>query len=204
VISKTQNLRPVRGLVLIRRRGKLIPLTQARQLPSGTVINALQGTLELVSATGRKHKTYRGTFGGAVFETTQTRAGPDKGLTTLRLIDGRFGAPSFSICKAGTPGRPAGKAHVARRRHSGRRRLSSRALQLLHASAHGHFRTRGRYAAATVRGTRWTTTDRCDGTLIRVLSHHVRVVDLVRHISRLIHAGQSYLAKRPTPKHRHR
>jgi hypothetical protein len=204
VIGKTENLRPVRGLVLIRRHGELIPLTQARQLPSGTVINALQGTLDLVSATGRKHKSYRGTFGGAVFKTTQHRFGPDRGLTTLRLIDGRFGAPAFSICKARGPRRPAGEAHVARRRQSGRRRPSSRVLQLLHASAHGHFRTRGRYAAATVRGTRWTTADRCDGTLVRVLSHRVRVVDLVRRISRLIHAGQSYLAKRPTPKRRHR
>jgi len=29
----------------------------------------------------------------------------------------------------------------------------------------GRFRTRGRYSSATVRGTDWTVTDRCDGTL---------------------------------------
>jgi hypothetical protein len=37
---------------------------------------------------------------------------------------------------------------------------------LLHASAHGRFTTRGRYAAATVRGTIWTTADTCAGTTI--------------------------------------
>jgi hypothetical protein len=36
---------------------------------------------------------------------------------------------------------------------------------LLRASARGHFRTIGRYSAATVRGTVWQTVDRCDGTL---------------------------------------
>ena len=32
----------------------------------------------------------------------------------------------------------------------------------------GDFQTRGRGAAATVRGTIWLTEDRCDGTLVRV------------------------------------
>jgi two-component system sensor histidine kinase UhpB len=70
-------------------------------------------------------------------------------------------------------------------------------LQLLHASIRGRFRTRGRYAAASVRGTRWATANRCDGTLIRVQSHTIRVTDSVKHISRLILAGDSYLAKPP-------
>jgi hypothetical protein len=39
-------------------------------------------------------------------------------------------------------------------------------LRLLHAHAHGRFRTTGRYAAATVRGTQWTTIDSCAGTKI--------------------------------------
>jgi hypothetical protein len=38
-------------------------------------------------------------------------------------------------------------------------------IQLLHASAHGKFRTSGRYSDATVLGTIWTVTARCDGTL---------------------------------------
>ena len=41
----------------------------------------------------------------------------------------------------------------------------------------GSFRTSGRYSAATVRGTRWLTEDRCDGTITRVVRGEVRVDD---------------------------
>ena len=101
VLGKTENLRPVRGLVLILRHGTLIPLTQARQFPSGTEIDTRHGTVELVAATGKKIKKYTAKFSGAVFKTAQTRFGHNKGLTTLRLIDGRFGVPSYAVCKAG-------------------------------------------------------------------------------------------------------
>ena len=204
VLGKTENLRPVRGLVLILRHGTLIPLTQARQFPSGTEIDTRHGTVELVAATGKKVKKYTAKFSGAVFKTAQTRFGHNKGLTTLRLIDGRFGVPSYAVCNAGRRRASAGKVQAARRRHSRRRRPSRRVLQLLHASGHGSFRTRGRYAAATVRGTKWITADRCDGTLISVQRHSVRVTDLVRHVSRVIRAGHSYLAKPRKPKPRHK
>ena len=44
----------------------------------------------------------------------------------------------------------------------------------------GRFRTRGRYGAATVRGTKWLTQDRCDGTRVRVVRGKVGVQDLVQ------------------------
>jgi hypothetical protein len=72
---------------------------------------------------------------------------------------------------------------------------SSKTLKLLKASAHGKFRTRGRYSAATVRGTKWTVADRCDGTLTRVITDSVAVTDFVRHKTIILHGGQSYLAK---------
>jgi len=68
-------------------------------------------------------------------------------------------------------------------------------LQLLHASAHGKFRTRGHYSAATVRGTKWTIADRCDGTLTHDLTDSVAVRDFVHHKTIILHAGQSYLAR---------
>ena len=73
-------------------------------------------------------------------------------------------------------------------------------LQLLHSNAHGKFRTKGRYAAATVRGTKWTIADRCDGTLTHDLTDSVVVNDFVRHKTIVLHAGQSYLAKATVPK----
>ena len=125
-------------------------------------------------------KTQSGNFGGAIFKLTQAR----NGLTNLSLVEGAFqGAPTYATCKA----HKAGDASAAA--------LSSKTLQLLHASAHGKFKTTGRYSAATVRGTNWTVADRCDGTLTHDLTDSVAVTDFVRHKTIVLHAGQSYLAK---------
>jgi archaeosine-15-forming tRNA-guanine transglycosylase len=59
----------------------------------------------------------------------------------------------------------------------------------------GSFRTHGRHSQATVRGTRWLTVDRCDGTLTRVTDGAVSVRDQVRHRTVVVRAGHSYLAK---------
>ncbi len=185
VLGGSENVTPS-GLVFVVINGKLVPLTEARQLPAGTVIDALHGSVTLIAATGKKGKIYTGTFGGAVFKIAQTRGGADKGLTTLSILEGAFtGAPSYASCTAkGSSIRSA--AHIA---------LSARVLQTLRARATGRFRTRGRYASGTVRGTQWTTSDRCDGTQVAVQVHAVLVHDFVRGINVLVHAGHSYLAK---------
>ena len=56
-------------------------------------------------------------------------------------------------------------------------------------------RTKGRYSAATVLGTKWTVADRCDGTLTHDITDSVAVTDFVHHKTIVLHAGQSYLAK---------
>jgi hypothetical protein len=65
----------------------------------------------------------------------------------------------------------------------------------LFGSGHGRFRTRGRWASATVRGTVWKVADTCDGTQTNVLRGVVKVHDfgLDRIVS--VRAGQQYLAK---------
>jgi hypothetical protein len=108
-----------------------------------------------------------------------------KGLTTLTLVYNAFkGAPSPSACTTKHPGR----ASVAA--------LSKKTLQLLRGKDnHGKFRSKGRYAAATTRGTAWSMADRCDGTLTSVSQGAVTVNDLVRHKNVIVRAGHSYLAK---------
>ncbi len=185
-LGMTFNIAPVSGLVLIKVNGKFVPLTGLDQIPSGSQVDASHGSLELITSTGQKGKTQHGTFGGAIFKPTQKRSGPSRGLATLTLLEGAFkGAPSYGICKKHN----AGDASAAA--------ASSKVLQLLHASAHGRFRTNGRYSAATVRGTSWTISDRCDGTLVHDVTDSVAVRDFVRHKTVILHAGQSYLAKAP-------
>jgi hypothetical protein len=122
-----------------------------------------------------------------VFKITQSRSGATKGLTTLTLVEGGVaGAPTYASCTA--------KSHRSTGAHAAK--LSKRVLQILHAHDHGgHYRTSGRYSAATVRGTKWDTADRCDGTLTSVHKGIVTVTDNVRHKTITLHAGQSYLAK---------
>ena len=187
-----------KGRVLIKLHGKFVPLTELRKVSAGTEVNALHGTLSLTTAAPpattkkkakkRGAKTQTATFGGAVFKVTQARSGASKGVATVSLVEGAFkGAPSYASCKA-----KKGTAAIAK--------LSKKTLQLLRGSGHGKFRTKGRYAAATVRGTIWTTADRCDGTLIHAIKDTVSVSDLVRHKTIILHAGHSYLALAKPPK----
>jgi hypothetical protein len=46
-----------------------------------------------------------------------------------------------------------------------------------------------------VRGTRWLTVDRCDGTLTRVTDGAVVVRDFARQRRVLVRAGEAYLAQ---------
>jgi hypothetical protein len=185
-----ENVKPSGGSVFVIVNGNLVPLTENTRLPSGAVIDALHGSISLVAASGTKGKHYTGTFGGAIFKLTQTTSGPNKGLITLTIVEGAFpGAPSFDACL--TRAARAAGAHAA---------LSSRILQTLRSRSSGRFRTRGRYGSGTVRGTQWTTSDRCDGTLIAVQVHAVLVTDFVRHITILVHAGHHYLALAHPPK----
>lgn len=93
---------------------------------------------------------------------------------------------NFEVCKA----RAAGRAFAASK-------SSTRVIRQLWGVAKGQFRTKGRYASATVRGTKWLTADRCDGTLIRVAAGAVSVRDFVKHRSRTLRAGRHYLARAP-------
>ena len=60
----------------------------------------------------------------------------------------------------------------------------------------GSFQTRGKYGAATVRGTKWLVQDRCDGTLVKVVTGVVAVRDFALRKTVLVTAGHSYLARR--------
>jgi hypothetical protein len=196
ILGRNFNISLVSGIALIKVNGVFIPLTQLRQLPVGSVIDALFGSIRLFAAVpsngkaldARKHKkalkVETGTFKGGIYKVTQTSSGKQKGLVTLSLIEAAFkGAPTYASCKH----KAADGAHAAA--------LSHKILQTLHGSAKGKFSTSGRFSAATVRGTVWGVTDRCDGTLTRDFTDSVVVTDFVHHKKITLHAGQSYLAK---------
>jgi hypothetical protein len=73
----------------------------------------------------------------------------------------------------------------------------ARRRRRLFASVHGHFRNRGRNSSATVRGTQWTMTDTCAGTLTTVRQGIVSVRDFVLHKTIRVRKGQRYFARAP-------
>jgi hypothetical protein len=87
-------------------------------------------------------------------------------------------------CGARSAGAPRAEASARRRR--------------LWGSSRGRFRTRGSYSSGSVRGTKWLTVDRCDGTLTVVREGIVQVHDYGTGDRVLVRAGQSYFA-RATP-----
>jgi hypothetical protein len=215
VLGQTANVKPLGGHVFIKpppgktlsgaadhsthtnltKGNGFLPLTEARQIPSGSTIDARAGTLQLVTATGSKAKTGKtqtGIFNGGLFTNTQSASGITKGLTTLTLLADVFpGAPSYSKCTATTATAGPLTAHTAR---------TNPILQTLHArDNHGKFRTKGRYSAGTVRGTIWDTTEECAGTLTTVKRGTVDVFDNAKRKTIHVHAGHHYLAQ---PKHK--
>lgn len=151
-----------------------------RNIPIGSLLDTTHGRVDLRAAPSP------GTAGTARVQDAQFYKGkfrvrqlPGSQVADVRLVGG-----NTAVCTPQTAAQAA-------------RALPHRVLRLLGASGKGRFRTRGRYAAATVRGTQWTTTDYCDGTLVSVQRDVVSVLDLVRHKTVTVTAGHRYFAKAP-------
>jgi hypothetical protein len=140
-----------------------------------TTVDVTRGTLVLKTETGSL--TVKGA--GPITARFVLVRGTDKKkpIVELRLAGGNFG-----VCPA-------------RKKKSAAVTSAAGPVRQLWASGKGTFRTRGRYAAATVRGTNWLTVDRCDGTLTKVVSGVVQVSDLAKRTQVSLRAGASYLAK---------
>ena len=143
-------------------------------VPSGAILDTRRGEVALTTALPNG-TTQTGQFHGGVFRVRQSASA---GGTTD--IDLRGPAPSCRTTKARA--RAAAVTPVKRRKLWG----SDRG---------GRFRTHGRNSVATVRGTKWVTTDTCAGTRTTVTEGSVSVRDVHRKRPVLVRAGHSYLAR---------
>jgi hypothetical protein len=180
VLGATVTLGESKGALFVRLPGtdRFIELKADSTVPVGAVIDATKGTIDLTSVRDATGKTQTGQFSGGVFQVRQSR---HDSVTELVLTGGDFGA-----CKS----KPArhGKLVAAGGRHKATiRRLWGR-------DRGGRFRTRGRHGSATVRGTRWLTEDRCDGTLFKVAEGAIDVRDDRTHKTVRVRRGRSYTA----------
>lgn len=176
VAGKTVNAQVIAGKVRFKLPGTsaFVALTDPQQLPIGTTFDTTAGRVTLTSASDTKGATQQAWFYEGTFTLGQT-TGPQP-ITTLAL------AGALPDCTKGA--RAAATTRKRKSRH-------------LWGDGTGRFRTSGRFASATVRGTRWVVSDRCDGTLIRVVRGSVTVRDRVRNKTVVIREGEQYLVRRP-------
>ena len=167
---------PTSGTVLVRNSsGQFVTLTGSRVLPLGTVIDATNGVVRLITALDTRGKTQTVTVWGGVFKITQRRHG--NGLTQIHLTG------ALARCSKAKRARAASRS-------------SHKSRKLWAKDNHGRYSTYGANSVATVLGTEWETIDSCAGTRTRVAQGKVRVHDIRRHKTLLVHAGHSYLARR--------
>jgi dipeptidyl aminopeptidase/acylaminoacyl peptidase len=164
------NVTPVSGTVLVRLKGttSFVAVTALTNVPVGSELDLTKGRIQLTS-TGAGGGTQTAVFYQGRVIVGQTRAATP--VTTLAL-SGPLVCPKRRVAAKGPHTRS------------------------VWGNGKGNFTTSGRYAAATVRGTIWLTQDTCTGTLVRVRSGRVSVLDKVKHRTVTVSAGHSYLAKR--------
>jgi hypothetical protein len=166
--------------------GKRTRLTGGATIAVGSRIDTRKGRIEMTSAaigTGTRTQTaqfYQGTF---TVRQSVPKASRAAALTTDLTLTGE--TPRSQCASA----RGASAAAVSKKKDP------HAVLGKLWGNGKGKFRTNGKYSSATVRGTIWLTTDRCDGTLTTVKRGTVSVRDLRRHKTVTVKAGHSYLAR---------
>jgi len=182
VADATVNLTQLSGDVVVRvpqavggqappigtASGSVAQIKGTLSLPLGSVIDSSDGRVKLFAV--RRNRRQVGNFSDGRFRVRQSDDG--EVLLTLR---GRLD------CGASASGAPRAEASARRRR--------------LWGSSRGRFRTRGSYSSGSVRGTKWLTVDRCDGTLTVVREGVVQVHDYGTGDRVLVPAGQSYFAQ---------
>jgi len=170
--NRTATSGAVEGKVRVQKPGsrRFVALGDGDAIPVGSTVDATKGRVAIIVEIKGKQQT--ATLSGGRFQLLQ-KAG--SGVVELALQGG-----SFKRC-------PSSRARL--------RQAARTVIRRLEADAVGRFKTTGRYASATVRGTQWVMEDRCAGTRIKVRSGSVQVNDLPLKRKRVLRSGQSYLAR---------
>ncbi len=167
VVNRTVVVSEQSGTVLVRLPGssRFVALDAAQGIPVGSTVDARKGVVVLTSIpkAGAAPETAR--FWDGIFRISQSA-----GITTLTLTE------QLAPCSS--------RARAAQKKPKTRK---------LWGDGKGKFRTKGRYSAATVRGTKWLVTDGCRYTRTRVTQGVVTVTDGRKRI--IVRKGKSYTAR---------
>jgi hypothetical protein len=193
--GESANLELVQGTILVKLPGsdQFVELGPGVQIPIGSIIDATGGKVEITTAQAGGGSQSAVFFGGT-FKVLQQGVVPARGVSTTdanaagRLITViRLTGGDFSVCGKGRAASRVSALEARRRRP----------IRKVWGSGTGTYRTGGTYSSASVRGTIWLVSDRCDGTFTYVKRGTVVVRDFRKHKTIVLTSGQSYLAKAP-------
>ena len=210
VLHRSLFVEPGGGSVTVQPAGApgLLPLHEEDLVPNGSKVDASGGKLSLFVARDASNRQ----IGATVFagDFTMRQAGGARPFTEFRPLR-LTGCPAGGGAGASAAAAPAGAASASAApslalaalsrplataaKKKRKKRRKRRAKRIWVSDKGGRWRTATGSVSAGSIGTKWLTTLRCDGTSVTVRQGRVRVFDKVRKRTRILHAGQTYLAR---------
>jgi len=186
VLGQSQTASRISGTVSVRLKGttRFVPLSGTTTIPDGSEVEATNGHVLITVATLTPGKTQTAEVWGGRFLIDQEHAGSGETHFILSL-------PLTDCPRVALP-RGAAAALAAAAKHSS----DPKSRHLWVSEGGGSWGTNGRYVSTTVEGTHWLTLDECDRSEVQVVSGKVQVHDLIHNKSKVLTAGQSYIAAR--------
>jgi len=202
VIGRSAVATPVSGTVLIRLPGtrRFVRLTEVANVPLGSELDARRGRVSLLFATtrgphGKAASVVASEGRFVVRQPNRLDLGQRPGTLVLSGPLENCRPRARQVRPRLRRSRPLAGTAAKKRKRRGRR---------VRVHAQGRIEVSGRYGAAIVRGTRWTTVDRCPsdprpGTLFVVQEGRVAVTAFVTRRRTLVTGGRRLLAPARRP-----
>ena len=180
---------PASGTIRVKLPGSddFTPLAADQALPVGSVVDATRGLVEIMAEAAPDGTEQNAVVTGGVFRLGQDRA---SGVTELKLQGG-----DFSNCRTAGEDQDDDSSAVVARAAKRSKSKGGQVSRGIWAAGKGRFRTSGRHSAATVRGTRWATVDRCHSTTTKVWEGIVDVKDFGSGRTVAVRAGERHVAR---------
>ena len=187
ILGQQGDAKVIAGTVRIRLKGTntFVSLSGSAGIPNGSEVDATNGRVLITVATGHAGPTANAEVYEGIFTFRQT-SGPHA-LARLTLSLPLTGCPRSL---------PLGHPHAKSPAKGAGHRAGAKSRHLWVSDNGGSWGTNGRYVSTTVEGTRWLTLDECNRSEVEVAAGRVKVHDLVNDKTKVISAGQTYVASR--------
>jgi len=186
ILGQRQTVHVTAGEVTVRRKGtsSFAPLSGASAIPDGSELDATNGRALITAATAMPGQTKSAEISGGRLLIHQEHAGA--GETHLILSRPLTGCLGLRHQHGSAAALAAGAKHGS----------GPKSRKLWVSDNGGSWGTNGRYVSTTVEGTHWLTVDECDRSRVTVVAGEVKVRDLVNNKTKVLTAGQTYVASR--------